>query len=156
MLDSNTVQKVNGKVKWFNPYKGYGFITVETIPEDIFLHFAALEEANIKTLVKDDVISCYIDSSEKGYQVVKVEEVLVSNKYETDDKKEKVSAIMKWFNQHKGYGFAQLENGQDIFIHASLINKCSIKNIEPNQKITLVIHHTNLGYEALEIIVEKH
>ena len=38
-----------GKIKWFNPTKGYGFIEQEG-SKDVFLHVSALEEAGIETL----------------------------------------------------------------------------------------------------------
>ena len=36
-----------GKLKWFNPAKGYGFITPDDGSNDVFLHISALEESNI-------------------------------------------------------------------------------------------------------------
>ena len=44
---------MNGKIKWFNPTKGYGFIIVEG-RGDVFLHVSALEKANISELQIDD------------------------------------------------------------------------------------------------------
>jgi len=42
---------MNGKIKWFNPTKGYGFIAVEG-RGDVFLHVSALEKANISELTE--------------------------------------------------------------------------------------------------------
>ena len=39
-----------GKIKWFNPTKGYGFIENDAGGKDVFLHISALEEAGIETL----------------------------------------------------------------------------------------------------------
>ena len=39
-----------GKIKWFNPTKGYGFIENDTGGKDVFLHVSALEEAGVETL----------------------------------------------------------------------------------------------------------
>ena len=44
-----------GKIKWFNPAKGYGFIENEG-SKDVFLHVSALEEAGIKTLKEGEEI----------------------------------------------------------------------------------------------------
>jgi|TARA_Y100000034_G_scaffold5622_1_gene6289 CspA family cold shock protein len=41
---------MQGKIKWFNPTKGYGFITSNEDSKDIFLHISALEVANITEL----------------------------------------------------------------------------------------------------------
>ena len=48
---------INGKIKWFNPRKGYGFIQNEKEGKDIFLHVSALEEACIETLQEGQAVS---------------------------------------------------------------------------------------------------
>jgi len=47
----------NGKVKWFNPTKGYGFIENDAGGKDIFLHVSALEQAGIDTLEEGEAVS---------------------------------------------------------------------------------------------------
>ena len=47
----------NGKIKWFNPTKGYGFIENDTGGKDIFLHVSALEQAGINTLEEGEAVS---------------------------------------------------------------------------------------------------
>ena len=47
----------NGKIKWFNPAKGYGFIENDAGGKDIFLHVSALEQAGINTLEDGEAIS---------------------------------------------------------------------------------------------------
>ncbi len=46
-----------GKVKWFNPDKGYGFIEPEDGGKDVFVHMSALETAGIDNLNEGDVVS---------------------------------------------------------------------------------------------------
>ena len=46
-----------GKVKWFNPKKGYGFIDQDDDEKDMFLHITALQKANISVLNEGDKIS---------------------------------------------------------------------------------------------------
>ena len=41
-----------GKVKWFNPNKGYGFITPDDESNDIFVHSSALEKSSIRILIE--------------------------------------------------------------------------------------------------------
>ena len=47
----------NGKIKWFNPTKGYGFIENDAGGKDVFLHISALEEAGIDSLQEGEAIS---------------------------------------------------------------------------------------------------
>ena len=55
----------NGKVKWFNPQKGYGFIEPEDGGKDVFVHISALEGAGIGNLNEGDSVSFEV-VSEKG------------------------------------------------------------------------------------------
>ena len=47
----------NGKIKWFNPTKGYGFIENGAGGKDVFLHVSALEQAGIDTLEEGEAVS---------------------------------------------------------------------------------------------------
>ena len=47
----------NGKIKWFNPDKGYGFIENDAGGNDVFLHVSALEQAGIDTLEEGEAVS---------------------------------------------------------------------------------------------------
>ena len=45
-----------GKLKWFDPKKGYGFIIPDDDSKDVFLHISALEKANITQLEEKQII----------------------------------------------------------------------------------------------------
>ena len=47
---------MQGKIKWFNPTRGYGFITPDEGDKDVFLHVSALEQANITELKEGETI----------------------------------------------------------------------------------------------------
>lgn len=48
---------MTGTVKWFNPTKGYGFITPDEGDKDVFIHISALERSGISGLNEGDKIS---------------------------------------------------------------------------------------------------
>ena len=56
-----------GKVKWFNPQKGFGFIEPENGGGDVFVHISAVEAAGLKTLDDGQQVS-YELKEEKGKQ----------------------------------------------------------------------------------------
>jgi CspA family cold shock protein len=153
MDEPNVIKRVTARVKWFNQFKGYGFVEVDCIQEDVFLHFSIIDQAEIKRISNDDVILCDVGVSPRGYQIVEIIELLQSTKYDTaDNKTEEAVATMKWFNPSKGFGFAQLDSGEDVFIHANLLKKHKLETIEHNRRIRLSIRHTNFGYEAIDLI----
>lgn len=154
--DKTQYSAVKCKVKWFNQFKGYGFVEMEGKPGDVFLHFSVIDQAGIKKLNNDDVIICDIEEAERGLKVSNIREVVQLNKYEISDREpEQVTAVMKWFNPAKGFGFAQIKTGEDVFIHSSLLKKNRLESIEHGQTITLLVRYTNFGYEAIELILDN-
>ncbi len=65
---------VQGKVKWFNNQKGYGFIVQEKGP-DVFVHHTAIQGEGYKTLEEGQEVEFEIESGPKGEHAVKVNKV---------------------------------------------------------------------------------
>jgi len=63
-----------GKVKWFDATKGYGFITREE-GKDVFVHFNAINSEGYKKLEEDDEVQFEVEEGEKGPQAVNVSKV---------------------------------------------------------------------------------
>ncbi len=53
----------NGKVKWFNATKGYGFIEPANGGKDIFVHISAVEKAGLRDLQEGQAVSYEIESN---------------------------------------------------------------------------------------------
>ena len=64
-----------GKIKWFNPTKGYGFIEVEG-SKDVFLHVSALQEAGISELQEGEIIEFEIGSNQGKENAINVKKVI--------------------------------------------------------------------------------
>lgn len=62
---------MTGKVKWFNPAKGYGFITGDDGSE-VFVHFSAINAEGYKSLDNGQAVSYEVNDGEKGPQAVNV------------------------------------------------------------------------------------
>lgn len=58
---------MEGKVKWFNAEKGYGFIT-DQAGQDVFVHFSSIESEGYKTLDDGQDVEFEVISSERGPQ----------------------------------------------------------------------------------------
>lgn len=61
-----------GTVKWFNPQKGYGFITNESDGKDVFVHFSGINSQGYKTLEEGQNVSFEITEGNRGLQAVNV------------------------------------------------------------------------------------
>lgn len=60
-----------GKVKWFNAEKGYGFIERED-GDDVFVHFSAIQGDGFKTLEEGQDVSFEIEQGQRGLQATNV------------------------------------------------------------------------------------
>jgi CspA family cold shock protein len=62
---------VEGKVKWFNAEKGYGFIERED-GSDVFVHFSAIQTDGFKTLTEGQKVSFEVTEGSRGPQAANV------------------------------------------------------------------------------------
>ncbi|HHX23559.1 MAG: cold-shock protein [Tepidanaerobacteraceae bacterium] len=62
---------MQGKVKWFNQEKGYGFIEIEG-DKDVFVHYSAIQQEGFKTLKEGDTVEFEVVEGQKGPQAANV------------------------------------------------------------------------------------
>lgn len=57
MISKGLLIMQTGKVKWYNPTKGFGFIVPDNGGKDVFVHISAVEKAGLKTLAEGQSVS---------------------------------------------------------------------------------------------------
>lgn len=68
-------EQVQGKVKWFNEDKGYGFIERDDGGEDVFLHYSALAQSGFKTIEEDAHVEFDVEMGPKGPKAANVVQI---------------------------------------------------------------------------------
>ncbi|WP_085993380.1 cold-shock protein [Oceanobacillus senegalensis] len=59
---------------------------------------------------------------------------------------------VKWFNAEKGFGFIEVEGGDDVFVHFSAIQGEGFKTLEEGQSVTFDIEEGNRGPQATNVV----
>lgn len=61
-----------GKVKWFNDVKGYGFITTDGVPEDIFVHNSTIHMEGYRVLFPGQEVEFELKTDQRGLKAANV------------------------------------------------------------------------------------
>ncbi|OGR10517.1 MAG: cold-shock protein [Desulfobacula sp. GWF2_41_7] len=62
--------------------------------------------------------------------------------------------IVEWFNDSKGFGFIEQENGKDLFVHHTSINATGFKSLKEGDRVTFEIEEGKKGPAAKNVTVE--
>ena len=60
---------------------------------------------------------------------------------------------VKWFNEKKGYGFIEQEDGPDVFVHHTAITGTGFKSLNEGEKVTFDVEQGNKGPSAVNVTV---
>lgn len=66
------MERLTGRVKWFNSQKGFGFIVPDNGGKDLFVHFSAIQSSGYKTLKEGQKVEFEIEQTDKGDKAVNV------------------------------------------------------------------------------------
>jgi len=59
---------------------------------------------------------------------------------------------VKWFNTKKGYGFIEMEDGKDIFVHHSEIQSQGFRSLEEGENVEFEVRQSPKGMHAANVI----
>lgn len=166
---SGSSQTVDAVVKWFKSDKGFGFVELSNGAGDAFLHIGALQSAGYETVPPGAKLKVSVGNGMKGAQVTRVFEVDTSGAAERAPQRSfdsprpprrapdpstavPVSGSVKWFDENKGFGFVQSnDGGKDVFVHISILAPSGIQHLAEGQAVNMRVVDTPKGREALSI-----
>ncbi len=66
---------------------------------------------------------------------------------------ERVQGTVKWFNDGKGYGFIEREEGDDVFVHYNSLQGEGFKSLKEGQRVEFTLEQGEKGPQAVEVAV---
>src|SRR3982751_1484602 len=66
---------IRATVKWYNPSKGFGFVSPDDASPDVFLHVSVVEQAGLQSLNEGAILVCDLADGTKGPQVTTIHSV---------------------------------------------------------------------------------
>jgi cold shock protein len=67
------------------------------------------------------------------------------------EKSTMANGIVKWFNDSKGFGFIEQENGKDVFVHHSAISGTGFKSLSEGDRVTFDVVQGAKGPAAANV-----
>ena len=62
---------------------------------------------------------------------------------------------VKWFNSEKGFGFIEVEGGNDVFVHFSAITGDGFKSLDEGQEVSFEVEDGNRGPQAKNVVTTR-
>jgi CspA family cold shock protein len=160
-----------GTVKFFNPAKGFGFISPDDGSADVFVHVSAVERSGLQELNDGDQIAFELEQDRRSGKFAAVDlEVLGSAPVqrrsapsfsspgrrgppERDRPAGAVSGsghgVVKWFNPTKGFGFIQPSGGGgDVFVHITAVERAGLRGLNEGQAVSYEIEEDRRSGKA--------
>ena len=168
--DETTVRKIEGRVKWFDPKKGFGFIVAEEAGSDILIHANVLRNFGQSSVAEGALITVSVQSTRRGAQAVAVHEIAPPvdavgpplPDFEDLDPEELANAKLeparvKWFDKAKGFGFANVfGSSEDVFIHIEVLRRSGLSLLQPGEALAIRTVQGKRGRLATEVNAWEH
>jgi cold shock protein len=171
-MPAQVIGSGKGIVKFFNVQKGFGFIQCDERPEDVFVHISAVEQAGLSGLAEGQPLEfTLVDRGGKvsaSDLVIDGEPLPVPDAPAREERPERgdrgdrqsggstrpqnqgtgehANGTVKFFNDMKGFGFVQRDDGgEDVFIHISALERSGMGPVTQGDRLEFDIEIDRRG-----------
>jgi CspA family cold shock protein len=156
-------RRVAGRVKWFDPAKGFGFVVAHEGGPDILLHANVLRNFGQSSVADDAEVEIAVQRTARGMQAVQVFSITPPPADTSFSDIDAVSpeelarlplepARVKWFDKAKGFGFANIfGRPEDVFVHIEVLRRSGLADLQPGEAVALRVIEGSRGRMALQV-----
>ncbi|MBL9054436.1 MAG: cold shock domain-containing protein [Tabrizicola sp.] len=159
-------QEMRGRVKWFDPSKGFGFVISEDCDVDILLHVNVLRNFGQSSVADGAGVTLRVQRTPRGVQAVQVLTIeapeggtMASGEEQRSMIGEEVLALpleparIKWYDKGKGFGFANVfGRSEDVFVHVEVLRASGFADLDAGEAIALRIVDGKRGRMAVQVL----
>lgn len=165
--DVDRPRSLRGRVKWFDPGKGFGFVVPEEGGADVLLHANVLRNFGQGSVADASLVELMVQTTRRGVQAVEVLEIQPPEGTETGLAPEELPAgvppdvaalplepgRVKWFDKAKGFGFANVfAKSGDVFIHMEILRRSGLADLQPGEAVALRVVEGKRGQMAAQVM----
>ena len=162
-MPAQVVGTGQGKVKFFNAQKGFGFIQRDEGGEDVFVHISQVERAGLEGLAEGQELQFnLVDRGGKisAADLQVVGDVIPVQQRNTSPQREltgeKATGTVKFFNSMKGFGFITRDDGQpDAFVHISAVERSGLQGLNEGDKVEFDLEVDRRGKHSAVNLVPR-
>lgn len=147
--------RVKGRVLWFHPNKGFGFVWTGDV--DALLHQKVLAAAGLQTIGQDAVLDCDAVRTIKGFSVTRIHAVLEPGAppmpfVEPPPPLPWKDGICRWYSRPRGYGVVTLTaTREEVFVRGSALRRGGLRAIAQAQRVCVQAEQTPRGLMAVAV-----
>ena len=159
---------LEGRVKWYDTGKGYGFVASDDGEGDVLLHANCLRRAGFSHAAEGARVAMEVVQGDRGRQAVTVleledcadENVQAAPQAvkptdileKSDGGSEWFPARVKWFDRAKGFGFLNIFcDNADVFVHMETLRSIGLPDLAPGEAIAVRVVDGPRGKMASEV-----
>src|SRR6478609_5181927 len=160
-MPAQVVGTGQGKVKFFNAQKGFGFIQRDEGGEDVFVHISQVERAGLEGLAEGQELQ--FNLVDRGGKISAADLQVVGDVIAVAAKPagpqrqltgDKATGTVKFFNSMKGFGFITRDDGkEDAFVHISAVERSGLPGINEGDRFEFDLEVDRRGkYSAVNLV----